>query len=170
MSEPLKLKNPGESVTIVVKSCTKLTFGQYPEFEFVGRDGSKVRVPEVSALRQLGNLELTPESIVGRRVTIKRDANAKQPAKPYWGIYLEGSGAKVTGGAANGAAVGTTQPPAAPAPAAPAKPEKDSALYLRMTEFVLTDVRNLYETHGYEMPADVAAAITATLYINAKGR
>jgi hypothetical protein len=178
VSDPIKLKAEGDRHAMKVARCRKLPFGKRPELEFEGEDGSKVWMPEPSALRQLGNLSLTVDSVVGRRITIKRDPNKTDATKPYWGIYLEDgeSGAKVNGSgpasagkagaSTSGGGVATalpTQPPTQPA-----KPEKDSALYLRMTEFVLTDVKNLYETHGYQMPAEVAAACVQTLYIQAK--
>jgi hypothetical protein len=179
MSEPIKLKAAGDKHAMQVATAAKLTFGQYPEIEFVGRDGSVVRVPEVSAMRQLGNLSLTLDGIVGKRITIKRDPNAKQPAKPYWGIYLEDGNGNGSGGASAPAAGASTsdrvsqptspQPPTQAAPTTGAK-EKDSALYLRMAKFALTDVRKLYEGEAMDFPPEVAASITATLFINAKGR
>src|SRR3990167_2019 len=93
MSEPIKLKAEGDRHTMDVASCKKLDFGDYPEYEFTGKDGSVVRVPESSTHRQLDRLTLTSQTVVGQRITFKRDKNAKIPSKPFWGIYLEEGGA-----------------------------------------------------------------------------
>jgi hypothetical protein len=164
----VKLKNVGDAATFTVVRCAEGT-GTYPDVEFEDREGRVYPVPKVSADRQLGRLGVAEYAdVVGNTITISRSENKKAPDKPFWNIELA-SGAAKTGGASNGATAGTTQPPAtAQAPAPTNGKEKDSALYLRMTEFVLKDVRNVYETHGYQMPADVAAAITATLFIQAK--
>lgn len=188
--EPIKLKNAGDKHTMDVQFCRKLPFGDFPEFEFQGRDGSVVRVPESSTLRQFERLAVNEESIVGRRVTIKRDKNAKQPSKPYWGIYLE-DGAESsggTGGAASAAkpgtgtlpthtTTGTTQPRPATQkdverifdaePVGEAKKPTGYALYRQITEKVLADIIPIYEKNGIQFDGADVAAICATLFIQA---
>lgn len=175
MSDPIKLTKEGDRHTMTVASCTKLGFGDYPEYEFVGRDGSKVRVPESSTLRQLGRLDLTAESVAGRRVTIKRDKNAKQPNKPFWGIYLEDGEAEPSGGT-GGAAVAaresapTTGTHTTTAPTTQPDPEKGAALYAKITDYVLAHIVPRYQKAGIQVTHEGTAATVATLYIAANGR
>lgn len=178
MSEPIKLKNAGDKHTMDVASCAKLAFGDYPEYEFVGRDGSKVRVPEVSAKRQLERLELTADSIVGRRVTIKRDPNSKNAAKPFWGLYLE-DGAKSNGsGAANAATPGSptsgavSQPPhSSPAPTqASDEKEKLNKVYGRCLDHVLAVEVPKLKAAGVTVTHEGVSAMTSTLFIAARDR
>lgn len=173
MSDPIILKNAGDKHTMDVASCGELPFGRYKEYEFVGRDGSKVRVPKVSAERQLGRLSLTAESVVGRRVTIKRDPNAADPTKNFWGLYLEESGANGNGtsGASNGAtAAGGQQAarevtPAATTQPAPPPREKRSAIYLAQTQWVLDKIVPLYEAKKISVNANDVHAMVAVLFI-----
>jgi hypothetical protein len=180
-TEPIKLKAVGEKHTLDVVRCRKLPFGKRPELEFEGKDGSLVWMPEPSALRQLGRCELTVESVVGKRITIKRE-KSDDPAKPYWGIYLEDGAEPSKGGASNGAAA-TTQPAATTQArpvtrqqveqafdAEPVEKEKASAIYKRMTEWVLSDIVPLYANKGIPLDMQAIASITATLFINTQGR
>jgi hypothetical protein len=187
----LKLKNPGDRATLTVASCALLPFGDYPEVEFIGVDSEggtvAVRVPQSSADRQLARIERTYESVVGDVITIKRDPNSKQPSKPYWGLYLESSGAK-NGRASSEArsAVGATPEPKRVPPAtvqapvsradvervldaAPVEQQGASGaeLYLKITKWVLKEIPQYYEVAGLTPDADTIAAISATLFIQA---
>lgn len=182
MSEPIKLKAAGDKHTMDVASCAELPFGKYKEYEFVGRDGSVVRVPKAATERQFMRVGLTDKSVVGRRVTLKRDESG-DPAKPYWGIYLEDGG---TGGPSNdGAAGGPTSgrgavaagegsgPKSPPATAhAPQNGEKMPGasgykLYRQITEKVLADIVPLYVGSGIQPDATAVHSIVATLFIAA---
>lgn len=171
MSEPILLKNAGDKHVMDVASCGLLPFGKYKEYEFVGRDGSRVRVPQQSAERQLVRLGLTPEAIVGRRVTLKRDPST-DPAKPFWGIYLEdGEYAQSgygNGGPSNGGTAATTQPAATPKPE-PVKPKVSGhELYEKITDYVLATIKPKYDKAGIGLSPEATAAICATLYIGAQ--
>lgn len=174
-AEPIKLKNEGDRHTMTVADCQKLTFGRYPEYEFTGTDGSVVRVPESATLKQLGRLDRTAQTIVGCRITIKRDKNSSDASKPYWGLYLEeGSGANGTGGAASAATVAVGNAPermrtatTTPTPASPEKP-KGYALYKQITAQVLKDMPAQYAAAGIPLTSDATAAIIATVFIAAE--
>lgn len=87
----VKLREPGESITLAVQECKKLETGKFPGVGFIGSDGNGrvvVEVPEGSADRQLSRLGHTRESIVGRSVTISRADNPNDASKPYWNIAL----------------------------------------------------------------------------------
>lgn len=177
MSEPIKLKLAGEKHTLDVARCRLLPFGNDPEIEYEGRDGSKVWVPQASSDRQLARLNLTMESVVGRRVTIKRDANSVKGRPPFWGIYLED--ANGTGGAqsaprqagATSAAKETSQTVTAPsAPAPSGHEEKASTLYARVTAYVLGTIAPMYAKAGIPMSDQGVARCVNTLFINANGR
>lgn len=169
MSEPIKLKNVGEKHTMEVASCAKLTFGRYPEYEFTGGDGSVVRVPEAATLKQLGRLDLTPASVVGHRITIKRDKNTQDPSKPFWGLYLEegnGSGpvsAGKAGAPTSGGSVATPLPHQPPAPS----PSKPSELYEKVTDYVLATIVPKMKAAGVPVTHEGTSAQIATLFIAA---
>lgn len=182
MSEPIKLKLAGEKHTLTVKRVRLLPFGNDPEIEYEGTDGSKVWVPQKSSDRQLARLNLTEETVVGRRITIKRDANSTKGRPPFWGIYLEDgeSGAKngngsgpasagKAGASTSGGAVASSLPPQPPAPS-PAKDQGASGykLYRQITEKVLADIVPLYAEHGVTPDASAVHSIVATLYISAQ--
>jgi hypothetical protein len=165
MSDPIKLKAAGEKHTLDVTACRQLPFGERPEIEFVGRDGSKVWVPKSSSDRQLARLELTMDSVVGHRLTIKRDPNGNKV--PFWGFYLEENG-NGTGGGAHPRPAATTQPAAPPAPAAAVEQtDKGSALYVKITAWVLKEIVPLYQKAGVPVTQEATAACVHTLYINA---
>ena len=88
--EKVKLTNAGDSLTLSVVKCAPAATGNFPGIEFAGTtaDGRAVvlEVPKASTDRQLGRLNLTYESAVGKTLTFSRDPNAAQPTKPYWGI------------------------------------------------------------------------------------
>lgn len=90
--ELLTLKHAGDSTTLFVEKCAPMEIGSYPEVEFTGFDASgricAVRVPKVSTDRQLGRVDLTPQTAVGQVLHFSRDANSKVPSKPFWGITL----------------------------------------------------------------------------------
>ena len=92
----LKLKQPGESVTMECTRCEASSIGQYPEVEFEGWDGSRailVRVPKSSADRQLARNEYSYADCVNNTVTISRDPNKVDASKPYWGVnVIKGAG------------------------------------------------------------------------------
>lgn len=95
MPQELKLTTAGQSVAMVVQSCALAKRGKYPGFIFTGdANGSvvSVEVPKQSTERQLGRLQVTPESLVGQVVTLCREENKNDPAKPWWGIYLAAGG------------------------------------------------------------------------------
>ena len=91
MTQYIKLKNAGESITLKVHSCAKATTGNFPGLLFSGMTATgevTLEVPVSSAERQLKRLELTADQIIGETITISRDPNAQNPAKPFWGISI----------------------------------------------------------------------------------
>ena len=165
MSEPLKLKNPGESVTIVVKSCTKVPVGKYPEWEFVGHDGITVRMPEAAFQRQLKRLDLDAELIVGMTVTIGRSENKSDPSKPYWDLDV--SGAKAKAGPVSAGAGGTSHTVATPTSQAAPAPEKEklNKVYGRCLDHVLTVEVPKLKAAGVPVTHEGVSAMTACLFI-----
>lgn len=168
MVEPTKLKNAGESVTFTCASAKLLTFGQYPEVEFAGRDGARevvVRVPQKSADRQLGRIPLTYAECAGKSLTIGRTANTSDPAKPYWDITSNGTAGSPPAASASSPAPTTKPTPAAAPPAAEAL--EGSALYAKITAWVLREIVPQYANKGIPLSQEGTAAIVATLYIEA---
>ena len=93
MTDFLKLANAGDTVTMRVTKCALATFGTYPGLVFSGEASGKevhVEIPRKSAERQLTRESLTAESVVGKVVEICREANAQNPAKPWWALYVRG--------------------------------------------------------------------------------
>lgn len=183
----VKLKAPGESITLAVRDCKKLEMGRFPGLGFFGVDGDQpvvVEMPEVSADRQLARLGHTRESIVGRTITISRADNPADATKPYWNINLaagngNGHTAKATAAAApeaGGPIAGLDdlpdEPPpieeayAAPVPATAAI-DKLNALF-RLYDLCFDHASGIARRRTSLNP-DVAA-IAATLYIQANNR
>lgn len=156
----VKLKNAGDSITIKVASCGKVPVGKYPEVSFIGTDGRAtvdVRMPLQSVERQFARLNLDYVKCIGETLTISRDPNASDPAKPYWGIT-------VADASPNGS------PPKAAAPQTAAEPEpkkSGAALYREITEYTLEKVVPLYVAKGIPLTMEGTAAIVATMYIAA---
>ncbi len=121
MSEVLKLKEPGSSVTLHVTACALAPTGKYPELLITGHDGAQVvtlGMPASSADRQLKRLKppMTYADCVGMILRIGRgdDPNATAGG-PYWNLDVLGS-VEDDGGAAT--------PPARPAvPSSPPAPQ-----------------------------------------------
>ena len=181
MPDPIKLTVPGSSVTFLCTACFQVPVGKYPEIEFGGMDGTTpltIRVPKVSADRQLGRIPLTYEQCVGAYLTISRDPNKNDASKPFWGITLNGfdEDAGDTREAAGAAGVGQPQgavtgKPAVQAPVAPpspAKPESRDVTYLRITDWMLREVAPRYAKAGIPLSPEAAAAITATVWIDTR--
>lgn len=164
MSEPIKLKNAGEKHTLTVRRVRLLPFGNDPEIEYEGTDGSKVWVPQKSSDRQLARLNLTEETVVGCTITIKRDPNSTKGRPPFWGIYLEEGGNGGAGAAPPGG--GNGQPSTAERPASTA-PLSGHKLYESITDYVLTKIAPRYQDAGIGLSPEATAAIVATLYIQA---
>jgi hypothetical protein len=95
----LKLRQAGESVRL--DPVTAVTFNagaQYPDYTFRGvvvesGETVDVYVPQVAAERQCHRFGLTPTECVGHVLTIARETNANDAARPYWGIYDEAGAA-----------------------------------------------------------------------------
>lgn len=170
MTEPIKLTAPGSSVTFLCSACFQVPVGRYPEIEFQGMDGTTplvVRVPKMSADRQLGRAGLTYEKCVGARLTISRDPNAADASKPYWGITLHGF--ESTAGAAPAARPAPVPAKPTPAAAPPAAvPLEGHALYERITDYVLGTIMPKYTAAEVPYDGGTVAAIVATLYIQAE--
>lgn len=88
---PIKLTQPGSSLTMLVQSAAMATVGKYPEMVFTGvveETGELVSLamPKSSADRQLARLTLDMPGAPGEVLTFSRDANPSDAAKPYWGI------------------------------------------------------------------------------------
>lgn len=166
--ELVQLTQAGDAVTFRVTSCAPMAIGQYPEIEYIGvtAEGTMVavRVPESSSKRQLERIEHTQQSIVGQTVTIKRDPNAKQPSKPYWGIWLESTPIDrpvPVANAAPGSSNGNGH-----APAVVDEKEKASHLYARITDYVIATIVPKYKAAGIPVTHEGTAAIVATIFIN----
>lgn len=87
----VKLRSAGDSLTMQVETCAKMTIGTYPEISFIGSDGARqveIRVPEKSANRQLERLGMSYPDCAGKVMTFARDPNRTDPAKPFWSITL----------------------------------------------------------------------------------
>lgn len=167
MTEPIKLTAPGSSVTFLCSACFQVPVGRYPEIEFQGTDGTTplvIRVPKVSADRQLGRAGLTYEKCIGARLTISRDANKTDASKPFWGITLHGFEGTSTAGSPSAA------PPALPAKPTPAAAPAlaGHALYEKITDYVLERIMPKYTTAEVPYDGGTVAAIVATLYIQAE--
>lgn len=169
----IALKNVGEWVTIGIASAEQVPVGRFPEYSFIGVDGDEqhvdLRVPKASADKQLARLNLTLADTVGAILKFSRGENKTDASKPYWNIDVVAQGNGTSGGRTS-AVSGNTQP-AAPTPPAPAKPveerEKGSAIYKRVTQFVLDDILPLYRKAGVTPTATDIHAMVATVYIAA---
>ena len=170
MTDPIKLTTAGQSVTFACTACFQVPVGKFPEIEFQGMDGTTplvIRVPKVSADRQLGRIPLTYEQAVGCRLTISRDPNPATPSKPYWGITLVSQGTGTAGASLpQGAGAGAHASP--PTPVAPAPAEKRDVIYARITDWVLANIVPKYDAAGITCDSATVAAITATLYIDTR--
>jgi hypothetical protein len=187
----LKLKQAGEFAIIAIDRAEPLKFGEYPEVEFSGYsdEGQLValRVPQKSADRQLERLSLSYADCEGKTLKFSRDPNNKDASKPYWGInVVQGSGAKTGGPVSAGGQPKATsaevnaRSTAANHPAPVTRKQVEQALdaevvefsdplYLAITRFVLNKVSAVYEVESPNaLTPEVAAAISATIYINAK--
>lgn len=173
----VKLKNVGDSATFIVVRCAPGT-GKYPDVEFEDDKGNVYPVPKSAADRQLERLGLTDDGIVGRIITISRSENRQDASKPYWNIEANGAAkAKGTGGVPNGAASGGGQPANTrqstseshtPGTAQASASEKPSALYEKVTDFVLDKIVPRYEAAGIPVTDRGVAAMVATVYIAAR--
>lgn len=168
----IKLKSAGESCTLTVTACAPATSGQYPGILFEGdSDGTRVGVemPPSSAQRQLDRLNLDSESVVGKTITISRDENKANPAKPYWGITL--SGAKPAAKPAPKAASAEPESPFPPsetgAPPKDAPPDVPASEVKRVARNAVEEAyAQLYgRVAKWAQPGDVNAA-TATIWID----
>lgn len=177
----VKLKEPGESITLTVHECKKMETGRYPGVGFIGSDGTSrvvVEVPDAAADRQLSRLGHTRESIVGRSVTISRAANPNAPDKPYWNVALANAPVAHTNGKhapeAGGPIAGLDDLPDEPppvdeayAPVASVSIGKLDALFNLYDACFDHAMQAARKAHG--LNPDVAA-IAATLFIQANER
>ena len=178
----VRLREPGESITLAVQECKKLEVGKFPGVGFFGNDGANkvvVEVPEGSADRQLERLGHTRESIVGRSVTISRAENYKDASKPYWNIALANgvhAPPKASAPELGAPIAGLDDLPDEPPPVEEAYgsvPETGAAVVKLNALFKLYDLcfdhaSGIARRHA-NMNPDVAA-MAATLYIAANNR
>lgn len=183
----VRLKEPGEKVTLRVAKVKFNANAEYPDYTFEGADVATgeplwVNVPKAATERQVERLGYErPDELVGKVVTLKREANAKQPTKPYWAVYLEhpedgGPMPDEPGFAEHEARARRQTPPSTPAQA-PARPtpangtaaqtteDRLDRRYLRVTTFVLDQVLPEYRKREIPVDASAIAAMTATLFI-----
>ena len=146
----VKLPHVGDSVTMLCEAAFKVTQGQWPEYEFQGRDGKgavAVRVPEKSAERQLTRLGLALGECPGLTLTISRGANKEVPSKPYWNIDQmvdQGIGSPT---APQPAPVATKAAPKAAQPTDDRKARRDALLaqYVHVMGIMAREMREVAE-------------------------
>lgn len=173
----IKLKSAGESCTLTVTACAPATAGQYPGILFEGdADGARVGVemPPSSAQRQLDRLNLDSESVVGKTITISRDENPSNPARPYWGITLAGNATHTTKPptkAANAEPESPFPPSETGAPPKDALPDVPASEVKRVARNAIEEAyAQLYgRVAKWAQPGDVNAA-TATIWIDLQKR
>jgi hypothetical protein len=158
----IKLKTAGTTLSMRVESAAQVPVGKYPEYAFIGTEigtnrSVELRMPKVSADRQLERLELTLEDAVGLALLFSRDENPNDAAKPYWGIAILDSEVEAPPQAE--AATPLKQPATAP--------PSGHALYEKITDYVLTRIAPKYRDAQIGLSPEAAAAIAATLYIQA---
>lgn len=168
----VKLKNVGDAATFTVVRCAPGT-GTYPDVEFEDSEGRVYPVPKASADRQLERLGIAEyRDAEGKAITISRSENKKAPDKAFWNIEwaaaLGNGGGKA--GASNGAKGADSQPNAPTGQAPAPQPEKPSALYERVTDYVLASIVPRYNKAGIVVTDRGVAAIVATLFIAANDR
>lgn len=167
--EVVKLTAPGSAITVAVSASGPVPVGQYPEIAFTGTASDRrhvtVQVPKSSADRQLGRLDLTYATAVGKVLTFSRDPNTTDPRKPYWGITL--ADAPEFGRPIPGLDDAPTPEAPHPADAENGDEERRAALYPKITDYVLDKIVPRYEAKGIAVTMEGVGAIVATLYIQA---
>jgi len=184
----LKLREAGESATMIVKACVVVE-GQYGEqVQFDSDNGDTLYVPKSSADRQLERSGFdSPDGIdyprvVGETVTFYRAPNPKPGSSPYWNLTVES--------VAGMEAKRTPAPPVrgaptfkAPRPELPAllrdedtaqaaelsakvNPPDKRARYKALTEWVIREIEPLYRKADIGLSPEAAAAIVATIFIS----
>lgn len=178
--EQVKLSNAGDELVLVIEKAEQVPVGRYPEYAFIGTTQGAgtdavdvdLRVPKASADRQLTRLNLALADTVGMTLRFSRGENKSDASKPYWNIDVVSGAKGGTGRPATAGAAAVGQTPARETGAAatpqPAPAEKSSAIYKRMTQYVLSDIMPLYEANNVPFDGATVAAIVATLFINTK--
>jgi hypothetical protein len=162
------LQNAGDYITLKVTKCGELPFGRYKEIEFVGKDPhgntAAVRVPKQSADRQLQRLELTYDGAVGRTITIKRDPNKAEPAKAFWGLYLEGGAPGATAPALRTSAEHAANGNGHSGTASVDRREKLSHSYRQCTAYVIETIVPMYLERKISVTAADIAQMVDSLF------
>lgn len=149
--------------TMVVQSIEKTEGNFGPQYRFSGEDGTDVYISELAADRGLQRLNLTPETAVGRTLTL---VQVKKDGKTYTNIELAGSpAAKAASAPAPAGAAPAPRPATHALSVAEAK-----ALYSECLDAACATLVQKCEELGIPMDANAVQAATATLFIATKGR
>lgn len=178
-AEQITLKAAGTELVLTIQSCGQVPVGTYPEIGFIGVDAHgkmwDYRMPKVAADRQLGRQNLTYATVVGRVVCFSRDANTKDPSKPYHGLTLLGTDVPAPANDARPDAPAPSGPAPAPHPAdrvtadaASSTTTESADLYVTLTRDTLGTIVPLYAAAGIVIDMTAVAAIVNTRYINAR--
>jgi hypothetical protein len=166
----LKLREAGESATMIVKACVVVE-GQYGEqVQFDSDNGDTLYVPKSSADRQLERSGFdSPDGIdyarvVGETVTFYRAPNPKPGSSPYWNLTVE----TVAGMEAKRTPALLRDEDAAQAAELSAKvsPPDKRVRYKALTEWVIREIEPLYRKADIGLSPEAAAAIVATIFIS----
>jgi hypothetical protein len=151
-----KLANGPITITLSGIKSVEGNFGAQTQFSGVDLDGepTDVYVSEMTAMRQLARLNLTPESAVGQTIRLEQ---VKKDGKTYTNIDIA---------SADGSAPAR---PAAVAVAPAKKPELSElvALYGQCVKGAMETLGVACETAGVPFDASAIQAGAATLFIKA---
>lgn len=157
----LKLEKDGDKHTLPVSGVREVAGKFGMQYAFDTPDGDTLFVGKDAADKQLARIGYTKDTCVGHRLLFERkivDGTKYTNINPAPG----GSGGAVSGSASTGGRNDTPAPPASAHPAG-----VDHHLYERITDYVLTTIRAKYVKADVGLSDTAAAAIAATLYIQA---
>lgn len=170
MNQKLVLENAGDEATMTVSECRTVQTKFGSKLVFVGTDGEGIAVetplvPDVTALKQLERIGLTPETCVGESLRFSRAANPS--GKPYWNIDVAGPQAAPSKRLAPPAPVKAEVVGKRPDAVKPASVDTDSltAAYLSLWDRMAQGLALSCATHKVALTADAVQAATATLWI-----
>lgn len=151
-------EGPFEMVVEAVESAEG-NFG--PQYEFVSADGVSVYVSELATLQQLARLNLTTDTVIGKRIHMEQ---VKKSGKTFTNISLVGAGGSAPSTAP---ALGMPAPTqrAAVAPAPRMTVDEVAAVYLECVNAAFMTFGNRCEEAGVPLTADALQAATATIFI-----